>query len=439
MEITSGHYIDSRLAATKVLAAILSGNGSLSTQLSRYQHLVRPEQQAHLKELCFGSCRWFPRLNTVALSMLKSPFKEQDMDLYAALITGLYQIDYMNTPDHASVSETVDLAKKFNKEWAVKLLNGVLRRYLREKEAIHSQLAEIPSFKYSQPKWFLKRLQKYWPDYWESIVEESSAHPPMCLRVNQTSVSRETLMQTLENKQISTVSGKYSNSALYLESPISLSDVEEFGLGYFSVQDEAAQLAATLLSPQANERILDACAAPGGKTGHILEKEPSVNLTAVELEPWRLEKIKENLTRLNLSATLISSDVSQLEAWWDGKLFDKILLDAPCSATGVIRRNPDIKINRKPDDIAELSKIQKNILDSVWQTLKPGGVLLYATCSILPEENTLQISQFLQTHSEATDVKIESDWGVDQEHGKQLFPQRNGHDGFYYCLLKKTS
>lgn len=451
---TPSIHQNARQVAIQVITNVLLQQGSLSTQLARHQGDVASEHIPLLKELCFGVCRQYPILNSVALHLLNHPFEEKDTDLYATLLLGLYQLGYMNTPDHAAVNETVEACRMLKKDWATKLINAVLRRYQREADDIIEELEAMPSVEFNQPKWLVKRFKKHWLEQFEQIIEATNAHPPMCLRVNESQVSRETYQALLSEEGIASESGRLAPSSLYLKSAVRINELPDFEEGAISVQDESAQLAAHILAPRVGEKVLDACAAPGGKTGHLLEyaashsnkeaSEETLALKAVELEPWRLEKIESNLERIGLMADLKCADASDLDSWWDGEAFDKILLDAPCSATGVIRRNPDIKINRKPADIDALAEIQKSILNKVWQTLKPGGYLLYATCSLMPEENELQVADFLTTHEDAAECEINqinkninSEWGVKVSHGRQLFPTLNGNDGFYYCLLQK--
>lgn len=435
-----------RQVAIEIIANILLQQGSLSTQLARHQADVASEHTPLLKELCFGVCRQYPKLNSVALSLLSHPFEEKDTDLYATLLLGLYQLSYMNTPDHAAVNESVEACRLLKKDWATKLMNAVLRRYQREGDEIIASLESMPSVEYNQPKWLVKRFNKHWPDQLEQIVEASNTHPPMCIRVNESVVSRETYQAQLLELGIKSDTAEFSPSALYLRNAVRVSELLNFEEGYSSVQDEAAQLSAHILLPKSGEKVLDACAAPGGKTGHLLEIAKDIELTAVELEPWRMEKIESNLERLGYSAHLICADAGDLDAWWEGEQFDKILLDVPCSATGVIRRNPDIKINRKPADINELVEIQKEIINQVWKTLKTNGFMLYATCSLMPEENEQQVNQFLENQPDAKEVLLDIlnsdlglEWGIPVSHGRQLFPSLEGHDGFYYCLLQKIS
>lgn len=444
-DITSIQH-SARQVAIQVISHILLQQGSLSTQLARYQNDVAAEHIPLLKELCFGVCRQYPKLNSIALHLLAHPFEEKDTDLYATLLLGLYQLTYMNTPDHAAVNESVEACRLLKKDWATKLMNAVLRRYQREADEIIDSLGDMPSVEYNQPKWLVKRFNKYWPDQLEEIIEASNTHPPMCIRVNQSCVSRETYQSLLLEQGVKSELAPFAQSALYLKHAVRVGELPSFEAGFVSVQDEAAQLSAHILSPKSGEKILDACAAPGGKTGHLLEKANDIQLTAVELEPWRMEKIESNLERLGYSAALICADACDLDEWWDGEHFDKILLDAPCSATGVIRRNPDIKINRKPADIDELVIIQQEILDKVWTTLKPNGFLLYATCSLMTEENEQQIQRFLERQLDAKEAPLNAltpnlaiEWGIPVSHGRQLFPTLEGHDGFYYCLLQKKS
>lgn len=434
-----------RLVSAKILEQVLLQRGSLSTQISKLIGEVDYDEQGLAKELCFGVCRFYPQLNSVALNLLSKPFEEKDFDLYAVLLMGLYQIEHMSTPDHAAVHESVELCRQLDKEWATKLMNAVLRRYQREHDDILESLSKQPSVEFNLPKWLVKRFKKHWPDSFEQIVEATNTHPPMCIRVNESRVSRGTYQSMLSEQDTVSRETIFSESGLYLESAIPVFMLPNFDQGDVSVQDESAQLAASLLAPAAGEHILDACAAPGGKTGHLLEKQPDITLTAVELEPWRLSRIESNLERLGVSAQLICGDASQPEQWWDNQLFDKILLDAPCSATGVIRRNPDIKINRKPDDIDALVDIQAAILDATWQTLKQGGYMLYATCSLMPEENEQQIEKFLARQDNASESPLNQlapnlslSFGKQVSHGIQIFPTCNGQDGFYYCLLKKS-
>jgi 16S rRNA (cytosine967-C5)-methyltransferase len=262
----------------------------------------------------------------------------------------------------------------------------------------------------------------------------------MCLRINQLKTTRTDYLALLQQANIAADNCNYAPQGIRLQQAVAVNQLPFFSEGWVSVQDEAAQLAATLLAPQAEQRILDACCAPGGKTCHLLELEPNLGeVLALDIDEKRLERVTENLQRLQLNATLLAADAANIDSWWDQKPFDSILLDAPCSATGVIRRNPDIKLHRSEQDIQQLSQLQLEILTALWTILKPGGRILYATCSVLPQENEQVVAKFCQQQTDAKHLTINADWGIKRDFGRQLFPQANGHDGFFYALLEKPS
>jgi 16S rRNA (cytosine967-C5)-methyltransferase len=351
----------------------------------------------------------------------------------------------MRTPDHAAVSETVNVTKALKKPWAKNLVNAVLRSYQRQAEELGNKVEKNEVAKFAHPQWWLDSIKKNWPvdKRWQQILLANNKNPPMTLRLNTSHINREDYLALLAQHEIGATAAKYSAEGIYLEKPIAVSLLPLFAEGKVSVQDEAAQLAAILLNPQKGERILDACAAPGGKTLHLLEREKDLDLLAIDIEPARLEKIQENLNRTRLNAQLLAANAFDPDSWWDKKLFDRILLDAPCSASGVIRRHPDIKLLRQRDDIKKLTQEQTQILNALWPLLKSGGMLLYATCSVLAEENTLQIQHFLQQHTDARLQPINSAWGEQQIAGTQIFPGdggqngENGMDGFFYALIQK--
>ncbi len=262
----------------------------------------------------------------------------------------------------------------------------------------------------------------------------------MTLRINTRRLDRETCLARLEAAGIAARAAPLAPTGVYLDTPQSVESLPGFTDGELSIQDEAAQLCAGLLAPSAGERVLDACCAPGGKTGHLLEYQPGLReLVALDSDAERLERVSENLQRLGLAATLRAADAGAVEDWWDGAPFDRILLDAPCSATGVIRRHPDIKLLRRPDDVAKLATVQGRLLNRLWQTLAPGGRLLYATCSVLPAENDAVVGAFAADRGDCRVLPIDTDGGLATSCGRQLFPRPDGHDGFYYALLEKTA
>ncbi|ANJ59203.1 16S rRNA (cytosine(967)-C(5))-methyltransferase RsmB [Pseudomonas silesiensis] len=429
-----------RLAAAKALAAVLNGKASLNSSLPTQMDKVEDRDRGFTQDLAFGTARWQPRLSALAAKLLQKPFKAADADVEALLLVGLYQLLYTRVPAHAAIGETVGCADKLKKPWAKALLNAVLRRAQRESEALLAELEHDPVVRTAHPRWLQKSLKAFWPEQWEAICAANNAHPPMILRVNRRHHARDAYLGLLGEAGIAATPCIYSQDGIILDAAADVRSLPGFAEGWISVQDEAAQLAADLLDLAPGQRVLDACCAPGGKTCHILEAEPALaGVVAVDLEAKRLVRVRENLARLGLSAELIAADGRDTATWWDGKPFQRILLDAPCSATGVIRRHPDIKLTRQPDDIAALALLQGELLDAMWITLEVGGILLYATCSTLPTENTEVIEAFLARTPGARELDLATTAGIKQPHGRQLLAQEGGHDGFYYAKLIKIA
>jgi 16S rRNA (cytosine967-C5)-methyltransferase len=429
-----------RLAAAKALAAVLNGKASLNSSLPTQMDKVEDRDRGFTQDLAFGTARWQPRLSALAAKLLQKPFKAADADVEALLLVGLYQLLYTRVPAHAAIGETVGCADKLKKPWAKALLNAVLRRAQRESETLLAELEHDPVVRTAHPRWLQKSLKAFWPEQWEAICAANNAHPPMILRVNRRHHTRDAYLGLLTEAGIAATPCVYSRDGIILDAAADVRSLPGFAEGWISVQDEAAQLAADLLDLAPGQRVLDACCAPGGKTCHILEAEPKLaGVVAVDLEAKRLVRVRENLARLGLSAELIAADGRDTATWWDGKPFQRILLDAPCSATGVIRRHPDIKLTRQPDDIAALAVLQGELLDAMWITLEVGGILLYATCSTLPTENTEVIEAFLARTPGARELDLATAAGIKQPHGRQLLAQEGGHDGFYYAKLIKIA
>ncbi|KVV01589.1 MULTISPECIES: 16S rRNA (cytosine(967)-C(5))-methyltransferase RsmB [Pseudomonas] len=429
-----------RLAAAKALTAVLNGKASLNSSLPLQLDKVEARDRGLTQDLAFGTARWQPRLSALANKLLQKPFKAADADVEALLLVGLYQLLYTRIPAHAAIGETVGCADKLKKPWAKALLNAVLRNAQRESETLLTELEHDPVVRTAHPRWLQKSLKAFWPEQWEAICAANNAHPPMILRVNRRHHSRDAYLQLLIEADIEAQPCTFSQDGIVLAEACDVRNLPGFAEGWISVQDEAAQLAADLLDLAPGQRVLDACCAPGGKTCHILEVEPKLaGVVAVDLEAKRLVRVRENLERLGLSAELIAADGRDTATWWDGKPFQRILLDAPCSATGVIRRHPDIKLTRQPDDIAALATLQGELLDAMWPTLDVGGILLYATCSTLPTENTEVIEAFLARTPGARELDIAGQFGLKQPHGRQLLAQQGGHDGFYYAKLIKIA
>jgi len=432
--------VNPRLAACYALTPVLLGKASLASTLGTALSQVADSDKGLTQELTLGTARWQPRLELLLNKLLAKPLKNADKDIEALLYIGLYQLLYMRTPAHAAINETVNCVLKLKKNWAKNLVNAVLRNAQRDSDSIFTSLANDPVEFTAHPRWLQKRLKQDWPDDWQAICAANNAHPPMTLRVNTRHSNRDDYLTLLSQTNLTATPCTYSPEGIQLDHPCSVEQLPHFAEGWVSVQDEAAQMAAHLLELKPKQRVLDACCAPGGKTCHILELQPQLKeLVALDADANRLTRVTENLQRLQLEATLKTADACDLSQWWDNQPFDRILLDAPCSATGVIRRHPDIKLTRQAQDITPLADLQLNILSALWPTLAVGGILVYATCSVLPEENSDNIARFLAQHSNARELDIGDSLGIKQPHGRQLLPQSNGHDGFYYAKLIKLA
>lgn len=421
-----------RALAAKAIFDVLERGISMSVALPlQQQHLQNGKDKALLAELCYGVMRKLPQLDKQVSDCLSKAFKGKQRIIHQLLLIGCYQLYFTRIPAHAAISETAEACRTLKMEGMVKVVNGVLRNIQRQQQP----LSEInDTIKFNTPKWIIKKLQTAYPENWQQVIEQSHQHPPMWLRNNNQSQSRDEYLKALAELEINASAGS-NPDAILLDHPIDVAKLPNFFDGAVSVQDGAAQWAANILSPQNNELILDACAAPGGKTCHILEHAPQSRVIAVDFDEKRLQRVKQNLERLSLQAEVIFGNAANIESWWQGPQFDRILLDAPCSATGVIRRHPDIKWLRKEQDIAELSQLQHQILDNCWKWLKPGGTLLYATCSILPDENCQQINAFIDRTPDAILENLpQSNKG---EIGWQILPGQQNMDGFYYALLHK--
>jgi 16S rRNA (cytosine967-C5)-methyltransferase len=430
--------MDVRLATIKCLLGVVRDQRSLTGAMRDVTPLIDDEHKPVFLQMNFGLLRHYHSLDLILSKLLEKPLPNKHTDLKILLLLGLYQIEYMRTPSHACVNEAVNTTRLLGKNWATGLVNGVLRRYTREKESIGEQLAESTVFQFDHPNWLIKKIQHSWPNQAESILAINNQQAPMTLRVNLKRVSRRDYLEELRSHNIKALPCQISASAITLDSARDVSLLPGFEDGCVSVQDEASQLAVDMLELQHNQSVLDACAAPGGKSCHMLEFMPDIRLVSLELDKQRSNRINDNMARLGLSANTVVGDARQPESWWNGQQYDRILLDAPCSATGIIRRHPDIKLLRRESDIDKLALQQLTLLESLWPLLKRDGMLVYSTCSILSEENDGPIQNFLTQTPDATGLSIKSDWGLKTKHGCQLFPVKHGHDGFYYARLHKS-
>ncbi len=427
-----------RAAAAQVIAQILNGSGSLSSLLPAILPKIAENDRSLLQELCFGCCRYHPQLQAYTEYLLDKPLRAKDSDVQALLLLGLYQLLHTRIPDHAAIGETVEVTRHIKKPWATNLVNGVLRNFQRDNDKISAFFSENRAFQSNHPAWMEGSISKSWPQQAAQIMAANNQHPPFTLRLNTHNINRSDYLQLLQDNGIGAKPTPYSPYGITLEHACDPRQLPHFAEGWLSVQDEAAQLSGELLQLSPNMQVLDACCAPGGKTGHLLELEPSLRVTALDVEERRLQRVRENLARLGVSAKILCGDGTRPGDWWDGQLFDRILLDAPCSATGIVRRHPDIKVLRTPEEIDRLGQLQHQLLQNLWSLLKPGGVLLYATCSIMPKENTRVVEAFLTRNPDASCDQLDADWGLAQPCGRQLLPQVDGHDGFYYARLRKA-
>jgi 16S rRNA (cytosine967-C5)-methyltransferase len=432
--------VDVRARAARVLVRIIVDGKSLADALPEGLGPVTDNRQrALLQELSYGTLRWYFRLDAMLGQLLRKPLKQRDADLRCLLLTGLYQLDQLAMPQRVAVHETVQATRALDKSWASGLVNGVLRNYQRNAAELEAAISEKPEACHAHPGWLIERLQSDWPDDWPAILAANNVRPPFSLRVNRQRVTRDEYMEILADQPLEATPLVAANEGIRLDKPVPVEALPGFSAGVVSVQDGAAQLAAGLLALEPGQRVLDACAAPGGKTAHILESGVAlIGLTAIDIDASRLERIAENLSRLGLHADLVAADASMPSTWWDGVHYDRILLDAPCTATGVIRRHPDIKLLRKPDDVTALVSRQQVLLQSLWPLLTPGGMLLYSTCSVLAAENSEQIERFLALQADAAEIPVNASWGHACKHGRQLLPGENEMDGFYFACLHKT-
>jgi 16S rRNA (cytosine967-C5)-methyltransferase len=427
-----------RAAAARAVAGVLGPGRSLDEGLAAAVAGLSGADRALAARLAYDTLRLYPRLERWAGLLLARPLPRRESEVRALLALGLYQLEASRVPDHAAVAATVEAARSLGRDRHAGLLNACLRRWLRERDALKAGVAREPEVVHAHPRWWLDTLARDWPRDWEGLVAANNIQAPMWLRVNAARGDRDAWLADLQAAGPAAAPWPPAPDALRLESPVGVEALPGFAAGDVSVQDGAAQLAAPLLAPGPGMRVLDACAAPGGKACHLLERFPGIELTALDAAPERLARVRENLERLGLAAAVVAGDAADPAGWWDGRLFDRILLDAPCSGSGVIRRHPDIKLLRRPADIGALAARQAALLDALWPLLAPGGRLLYATCSVLKAENADQAKAFLARHPEARAVDLgEPGWGRRSGPGRQLLTGEAGVDGFYYaCLLR---
>ena len=434
-----------RAQAARLLDAVVRDGRTLEHALA--QQRIAPAARAAVRSLAWGSVRWFQELDPCLAALAGRATTDLDPLVRALAVVGLYQLNHDQTPPHAAVASTVEAARVLGKARATGLVNAVLRRFQRERDGILAAAHRAPQARYAHPAWFIEALERDWPGSWRDMLEAGNAHPPMWLRVNAQRGTTDAYLARLEAAGMAAQASDLAPQALQLLVPVPVARLPGFDDGDVSVQDAAAQLAAPLLDAQAGMRVLDACAAPGGKACQLLELQPQLaELVALDIDPSRTARIRENLRRLGLAATVLTGDACQPATWWDGTPSERILLDVPCSGTGVIRRHPDIKLLRRREDIGRFAAQQRELLEAAWPLLAAGGRLLYATCSVLEEENAAVVAGFLAEHPGAADTTGSArlfaschrpDAGTGP--GLALPTGADGADGFYYACLERRA
>ncbi|WP_130803832.1 16S rRNA (cytosine(967)-C(5))-methyltransferase RsmB [Acinetobacter ihumii] len=406
---------------------------SLASLLHQQLNEIPERDRALFHELVLGTLRQWYALKAITLPLLTKPLNNETVE--SCLYLGLYQVLCTRIPAHAAISETVTASKQLGFHALSGIVNAILRRATRETEDFQRQLQQA----HGLPSWLYKRLKKDWPEQINTLCQQLKLSAPLTLRINQRQIGRDDYLQALQAQDIQAKACTRSEVAIVIEQSVQISALPGFTQGWFSVQDEHAQLCATLLAHLDEKIVLDACAAPGGKTAHLLEKFKPQSLIALDHDAKRLVRVSENLKRLQLDQSHIEIVTADATTWQANQALDCIILDAPCSAIGVIRRHPDIRLLRQSTDIAQTVELQKQILHNLWQQLKIGGTLLYITCSILKAENEQQMIEFFAQHPDAKEIKIEADWGMAQCYGRQLLPESGQGDGFYYCRIEKVA
>ncbi len=427
-------------AAARVVAAVNDNGESLDDALDRCETSVETGSMAAIQALAYGTVRWYPRIDFWISQLLEAGTKPRPQ-VRALLAVGMHQLAFSSHPPHAIVDQAVEAARELGQPRAASLINAVLRRFLREQQALNAATDKVPAARFAHPFWWVEQIRRDWPQEWSQVLEANNQPPPMWLRVNRRKTSRSAYVDALREASITAQVSEYASDAVLLQTALPVNALPGFESGVVSVQDAGAQLAADLLEVRDGMRVLDACAAPGGKTCHLLERA-DLDVVAIDRSAARLAQLEQNLRRLGLSATVIEGDAADTARWWNGQPFERVLLDAPCTASGVIRRHPDVKLRRRPADIESLQREQLRLLRALWPVLATAGRLLYVTCSILRAENEEVIRLFREAEPAAMLVPISTSFGPPGKRmaagaGVQILPGAAGMDGFYYACLEK--
>ncbi len=438
---SQGASARTRWLAARIASQVVDGGRTTKDAISEVlgADALSLRDQSLTKEMAYGVVRRYWSLEEIARESLRTGIRNKDRDIFILLLVGLYQLKFMRIPSHAAVDATVQACEAAKKPWLKGLVNGVLRNYLRRGVAIESRLTS-DRFRTAHPDWLLERLRTAWGNEWRRIIDANNTNPPLCLRVNLARIPRAEYVSRLHSVGIEVEVDPNTETGLTVKVPVPAGSLPGYSEGLFSVQDIAAQLVVPCLQLQPGQRVLDACAAPGGKTAHMREQEPDLaKLVAVDIDPVRLGLLRDNLERLGLRADCVVGDATNVQPWWDGQDFDRILVDAPCSGSGIIRRHPDIKHNRRADDVERILKIQARLLDNLWPLLDVNGIMMYVTCSVFPQENQNQIQAFLKRHPEAEVGGLPIPIGVDCGVGRQTLPGIHDMDGFFFSVLKRRA
>jgi len=429
---------DTRALAAQALAEVALRGASLRDAMERYApRLADSRDRALLMALLSDGARWWLRFDAAIDRLLEKPLRQKEPAIHALLVLGLVQLEVLELPDYAAVAATVQATRTLQRPRMSGLVNAVLRRWQRERVDLLAALDAKPQTRHAHPAWLAKAIARDWPEQADAVMAADNLEPSLMLRVNRRRAQRDTVIEHLRSGGYTAEPHAWLADAIVLPHSTDVTRMPGFAAGEFAVQDGAAQIAADLADIQDGQRVLDACAAPGGKACHLLERA-EVTLTALEFDPKRVPRIQQNLDRLGLKASIVSGDAGQPSDWWDGKLFDRILIDAPCSATGVLRRRPDVRLHRRESDIAPLVAQQRRILAALWPLLAPGGRLVYVTCSLLRAENEAVVGEWLDTQVDARAVAFTLPVGQAAGVGWQVLPGDGDLDGMFYGVLEKA-
>ena len=426
-----------RQAAARALLAVLDGGSALDAALlPLIEALDQPRDRALVRRLCHGVLRDWPALDWLISRLVDKPLKGRNRSLHFLLAVALHELRDEREPDHAVVHAAVAAARALRGQRLTGLVNAVLRNFIRRRADLLAGLPDSAVVRFGYPGWLVKAIEHDRGQETPEILVAGNRPPPLWLRVNRRRIARDDYLGKLAQAGIASRTVEGFSDALVLDERMAVSRLPGFDDGLVSIQDGAAQLAVEYLDLADGQRVLDACCAPGGKSAHVLERA-DVDLTALDADAGRLARVESGLERLGLAARVVEGDAARPEDWWDGRRFDRILVDAPCSATGVIRRHPDIRWLRRSGDVERLAAIQRSILDALWPLLEPGGILVYATCSLLRVENDEQARAFLERHEDARGIDNSDLPGRPARPGRQILPGEHGCDGFYYLAARR--